>query len=362
MNRRDFTKLTTLAAASLQLPHGFAQNSSQKPVGYAVVGIGGISTAFMEACANSPTVKIAALVTGHPETKGVQFSEMYGVPKSSIYTYETFDKLRENKDVEALYIGLPNNMHCEYTVRGAQAGKHVLCEKPMAISSAECRTMVDACRKANVKLMIAYRMQYDPVWQQAYDIVRSGALGKIQSFRGSFLASQTVGAWRLTRKYGGGGSLMDVGIYPLNGIRFLAQEEPEEFTAVLATRDKDDPRFAEVEQSVEWTMKFPSGIIASCGSSYGQFGPQTLSVHGDAGYLALNPPFGGGGIHLTGSAGSQKYDVTGTGKGHFQLALEGEHMAACIRNNTQPKSPGEEGLKDLVAIERIYKAGGSPIA
>jgi predicted dehydrogenase len=334
---------------------------AQKPVGYAVVGIGSISTAFMEACANSATVKITALVTGHPETKGVKFSEMYGIPKSSVYTYETFDRIRENAEVEALYIGLPNSMHCEYTVRGAQAGKHVLCEKPMAISSAECRTMIDACRKADRKLMIAYRMQYDPVWQQAYSIVQAGALGMVQSFRGSMLQSQVYG-WRQTKQYGGGGPMMDLGIYPLNGIRYLAQEEPTEFTAVLATRDKDDPRFKEVEQSVEWTMKFPSGIIASCGCSYGQYGPQTLSVHGDLGYLSLSPAFGGGGIRLTGKAGDTVWDQTGTGKGHFQLALEGEHFAACIRENTRPKSPGEEGMKDMIAIEGVYQAAGTPIA
>ena len=348
MNRRDFAKLTTLAAAGAGVPQAVAQGSfalarvagmesmlvadaatAGKPVGFAAVGLGSISTAFMEACANSPTVKITALVTGHPETKGVHFSELYGIPKSSVYTYETFDQIRNNKDVEALYIGLPNSMHREYTDR---------------------------------KLMIAYRMQYDPVWQQAVEIIQSGALGKVQSFRGSFPSEQPAGAWRLTKQYGGGGSVMDVGIYPLNGIRYLSQEEPAEVTAVVATRDRDDPRFAEVEQSVEWTMKFPSGIIASCGCSYGQQGQETLSVHGDQGWLSLSPAFGGGGIHLTGMAGDKKIDVTGTGVGHFQLALEGEHMAACIRNNTQPKSPGEEGWKDLVAIEKIYKAAGTPIA
>jgi predicted dehydrogenase len=204
MNRRDFTKLSTLAAASMRLPRVLAQSDApaQKPVGYGVVGIGSISTAFMEACANSPTVKITALVTGHPETKGVQFSQMYGIPKSSIYTYEAFDRIRENKDVEALYIGLPNSMHCEYTVRGAQAGKHVLCEKPMAISSAECRTMIDTCRKADRKLMIAYRMQYDPVWQQAYEIVqfrsaREGAVvpRKHASISGAWVAADEA-VWR----------------------------------------------------------------------------------------------------------------------------------------------------------------------
>ena len=376
MNRRDFTKLSTLVAASMRLPQAFAQSAAQspaqntaaapaaagtKPVGFACVGLGSISTAFMEACANSSTVKIVGLVTGHPETKGVMFSQMYGVPKSSIYTYETFDKIIENKEIEALYIGLPNSMHCEYTVRGAQAGKHILCEKPMAISSAECQTMIDACKKADRKLMIAYRMQYDPIWQAAYDVVQSGVLGKVQSLRGSMLQSQTLG-WRQTRQYGGGGPMMDLGIYPLNGMRYLTQEEPAEFTAVVGTRDKDDPRFKEMEQSIEWTMKFPSGIIASGGCSYGQFGQATLMVSGDKGYIMLSPAFAGGGIHLSGSSGTNHFDQLGTGRGHFQLGLEGEHFAACIRNNKQPKSPGEEGLKDLAAIERIYKAAGTPIA
>ena len=262
----------------------------------------------MDSVANSPNVKIVALVTGHPETKGVQFSQMYGIPKSSIYTYETFDQIRNNPDIDALYIGLPNSMHCEYTVRGAQAGKHILCEKPMAISSAECRTMIDACRKADRKLMIAYRMQYDPVWQQAdrhHPLRRAGQDSVVSR---QYAVSPRRSAGGRPEQYGGGGPMMDLGIYPLNGIRYFTQEEPSEFTAVLATRDKDDPRFKEVEQSVEWTMKFPSGIIASCGCSYGQFGPMTLSIHGDQGYISLNPAFGGGGIHLTGKAGDKTFD------------------------------------------------------
>jgi predicted dehydrogenase len=191
--------------------------------------------------------------------------------------------------------------------------------------------------------------------------VQSGALGKVQSLRGNMLQSQ-VNGWRQTKQYGGGGPIMDLGIYSLNGIRFLTQEEPAEFTAVIATRDKDDPRFKEVEQSMEWTMKFPSGIIASCGCSYGQFGLQTLMVSGDKGFLTLTPAFGGGGIHLSGSAGSNNFDQMGTGRGHFQLGLEGEHFVTCIRENKQPKSPGEEGRKDLIAIEGITKAAGVPIA
>ena len=371
MNRRDFTRLSTLAAAATQVPAALAQGlapapqnapAPQKPIGFAPVGIGSASTAFMEACAGSPSAKITALVTGHPDTKGVQFAEKYGIPRSAIYTYETFSKIRDNPDVDALYIGLPNSMHCEYTVRGAEYGKHILCEKPMAISSAECRVMIDACRKADRKLMMAYRLPWDPTWQQAFAIISAGNIGKLQSFRGCFLGSQPAGAWRLTRALGGGGSMLGAGIYPLNGIRFLAHEEPSDFTAVVATRDKDDPRFAEVEQSVEWTMKFPSGIVASCGSSYGQYGPAFLSVHGDRGYIRLDNAFSDSGIHLTGNAGDIAFDQTGSGQGHLQLRQIAEHFAECIRHAWQPLTPGEEGLKDLVAIERVYQAAGAPIA
>ncbi len=132
----------------------------------------------MRACANSQTAKITALVTGHPAEKGTKYAAMYGIPKSSIYTYEEYERLADNKAVDAVYIGLPNSMHREYTVRAARIGKHVLCEKPMAISSAECRTMIQACHTANVKLMIAYRVQYDPTWQQAMQIIDSGGIGR----------------------------------------------------------------------------------------------------------------------------------------------------------------------------------------
>jgi predicted dehydrogenase len=362
MERRDFTKLSAFAFAWTCLP-SYAQNAgaSQKPVGYAAIGLGTISDIFMRACAQSQTAKVTALVTGHPDTKGVKYAEMYGIPKSSIYSYETFDRIRDNKDVDAVYVGLPNSMHCEYTVRAAQAAKHVLCEKPMAISSAECRKMIDACRQAKVKLMIAYRVQYDPTFIQAIDIVRSGKIGQSESFQGGFYGQQPVGAWRLTKKLGGGGALLDLGIYPLNAIRHITGEEPTDFTAIVSTRERSG-RFTEVEQSMEWTMKFPSGIIASCGCSYGQRGPNFLNINGEKGYLVVEPAFSYDGVYLHGEVGGQPVDQLGTGKLPFQFVLEAEHFASCVRNNTEPESPGEEGLKDMLAIEAIYKAAGAPIA
>jgi predicted dehydrogenase len=362
IGRRDFAKLSAFTLAWACLPsHGQDIAASQKPIGYAAIGLGTISDIFMRACAQSQRAKVTALVTGHPDTKGVKYAAMYGIPKTSIYTYETFDRIIDNKDVDAVYVGLPNSMHCEYTMRAAQAGKHVLCEKPMAISSAECRKMIDACRQAKVKLMIGYRVHYDPTWIQAIQIIGSGKLGQLESFQGGFYGQQPAGAWRLSKKLGGGGALMDLGIYPLNAIRHITGEEPTDFTAVVSTREQSG-RFTEVEQSMEWTMKFPSGVIASCGSSYGQRGPSFLNINGEKGYLVMEPAFHYDGVHLHGEDGGQPIDQLGIGKLPFQFVLEAEHFADCIRNNKEPESPGEEGLKDMLAIEAIYKAAGAPIA
>ncbi|HEY6452219.1 MAG TPA: Gfo/Idh/MocA family oxidoreductase, partial [Steroidobacteraceae bacterium] len=205
MNRRDFTALSALTMASASLAHlprafaGAAPAAPARPVGFAAVGLGTICDLFMRACTSSNKAKITALVTDHPDTKGAHYADLYGIPKSSIYTYDDFDRIRDNRQVEAVYIGLPNSMHRDFTLRAAQAGKHVLCEKPMAISSAECRTMIDACHKAGVKLMIAYRVQYDPTWNRALAIVKSGVIGQLQSFQGGFLGQQPPGAWRLSR-------------------------------------------------------------------------------------------------------------------------------------------------------------------
>ncbi len=361
MNRRQFTKASALALAATRLP-SFAQSSApEKPIGFAAVGLGTISDIFMRACADSKSAKITALVTGHPQEKGLKYAAMYGIPKSSIYTYEQYDRLADNKDVDAVYIGLPNSMHCEYTVRAARMNKHVLCEKPMAISSAECRTMIQECHTANVKLMIAYRIHYDPTWQQAIEIIDSGGIGDVQSFQGGFFNQQRAGAWRLSRKLGGGGSVLDLGIYPLNAIRHITHEEPSTYAAMVSTRDFAG-RFAEVEQSVEWTMKLPSGILASCSCSYGQDGPGFLKINGEKGFLQLEPAFNYDGLRLHGRANGQEIDVAATGKAPFQFTLEAEHFVDCIRNHKRPESPGEEGLKDMLAIEAIYRAAGTPIA
>ena len=165
---------------------------------------------------------------------------------------------------------------------------------------------------------------------------------------------------------GGGGSLMDLGIYPLNAIRFLvrgvAGGEPTAFTAQVATTDHESGRFKEVEQSLVWTMQWKSGLQAACSSSYGQRGLGFLDVHAEKGWLRFEPAYYYDGSRLTGMVGEHKIDMGPGGQAPFQFALEADHFSDCIRNNRQPKSPGEDGLGDLLAIESIYKAAGTPIA
>ena len=362
LTRRNFTRLSALTLAATRLP-SFAQSAAaDKPIGYAAVGLGTISDIFMRACAESKTAKITALVTGHPDTKGKHYASLYGIPETSIYTYETYDRLRDNKDVDAVYIGLPNSMHREYSVRAAGLGKHVLCEKPMALSSAECRDMIAACAAANRHLMIAYRIQYEPTHLEAKRLIDSGAIGQVQSFEGSFGFNAAPGAWRLTRKFGGGGPLMDVGIYPMNEIRWLTGEEPSAFTAVPTTRDHTSGRFAEVEQTLDFTIKMPSGITAALGCTYGSDMPGFLRIHGERGTLELAPAYNYNGVHLRSLTGRTQVDTTSPGDQVHHFLIEAEHFANCIRTNTTPKTPGEEGLHDMLAIESIYKAAGTPIA
>ena len=363
MNRRRFTQLSALAVIGSRLDASASQAGNAQRLGIAPVGLGSIAGVFMDAVGKTTNARLAGFVTGHPEEKGKKLAAQYGVPTSAIYTYETMKQIRDNREIGAVYIALPNSMHCEYTVKAAEAGKHVLCEKPMAISSAECRRMIDACKQAKVKLMIAYRIHFDATFQQVRQMVRSGALGEVEAFLGGFYGLKNKQEWRLKRALAGGGSLVDLGIYPLNTIRWILGEEPKEFRALVATRDTTGT-FSEVEQSVEWVMKFPSGVLASCGSSYGQSGTNFLQINGSTGHLRVEPAFVYGDVVLKLSGRSARGEITGGGpvSNPDQFVTEVAHFADCVLNDKPIATPGEEGLADMQAIEAIYSAAGTPIA
>ena len=361
LTRRDFAKLGTLSLAArfapiLEAAPALEAQIPQKKTGYAVIGLGIIAGHFLPAAGSTTNSRITALVSGHRD-KADRIAAQYGVPAGSIYNYENFDEIAHNPAVDAVYVALPNSMHAEFTMRAAKAGKHVLCEKPMAISSAECRRMIDACRKANVKLMIAYRCHYEPTNLKAIRIIREGNLGQVQAIESAFGFEISPNQWRLTKKFAGGGPLFDVGIYSLNACRYLTGEEPSAISANASVIDHDG-RFNEVEENVSWTMKFPSGIVASCATTYGANMPGYFHVYGSKGWLQVDNAFVYEGLHLRAEYGDTKIDEPNPARDPSHFVAEAEHFSHCVQNNLEPQSPGEEGLKDMRYITEIYRSAG----
>lgn len=327
-------------------------------IGYAIVGLGRLSlNQILPALSASKYSKVVALVSGDRD-KARKIARQYGVRESAIYDYTTYEQLAQNAEVQVVYIVLPNGMHAEYTIRAAAMGKHVLCEKPMAVSSAECQRMIDACKKAKRLLMIAYRSQYEPMDRMVAKWVKEKRLGPLHEFIAG--NSQNVGdptQWRLKHALAGGGPMPDVGIYCLNAARFLSNEEPNEVFATIY-RPQDDPRFKEVEQSVQFILRFPSGLTATCMSSYASHESRFFRLQGAHGWAELNPAFGYNGLQLRrGELVDGKNATTQISIDPVdQFAREIDHMSLCVVRGQTPHTPGEEGLQDQKIVEAIYES------
>jgi predicted dehydrogenase len=230
----------------------------------------------------------------------------------------------------------------------------------MAVNVAECEAMIDACKKANVKLMIAYRCHYEPTNLNAVKLIRDGALGNVQAIESSFGFNIAPGEWRLSKELAGGGPLYDVGIYSLNACRHLTAEEPEHISAYSSVIDRDG-RFKEVEENVSWTMKFPSGIVASCNTTYGANMAGYFCVHGSKGWLQVDQAFVYEGLRLRAEFSGMHLDESNPARDPSQFQAEAEHFSHCIQNGSDPQSPGEEGLRDLKYITDIYRSAGIAI-
>jgi predicted dehydrogenase len=353
-----------MGLAAQMLPAvGAAAQGGERKVGYCVIGLGTIADHFMRGVQGSSSSKITGLVSGHRD-KAERIAAQYGVPKSSIYSYEDMDRFRDNKAIDAVYVALPNSMHAEYTIRSAKAGKHVLCEKPMSTTVSEAEAMIAACKASQVKLMIAYRLHYEPLNLKAVKLIRGGALGKVQTINGAFGFNANPTAWRLNKALAGGGSLFDVGIYVLNASRYLTGEEPVKFTSVTSTIDQDG-RFSTMEENVSWTTKFPSGIVATGSSTYGAQMPGYFKVFASKGWLEMGPAYDYEGLKLrasfsSGEKGSPKIEIddASSEKDPVQFTREADHFSECVLRDQRPKSPGEEGLRDMKYIYDIYGAAG----
>ena len=325
-----------------------------KKLGWAVVGLGSLAiNQILPAFAKCEKSRVVAFVSGHPD-KAHKLALRYGVSSKNIYNYENYDSIKDNPEIDVIYIVLPNGMHAEYTVRGLQAGKHVLGEKPMANTPAECQQMIDAAKKADRKLMVAYRCRYETYNREAIRIARSGELGPTQMIladTGFAIGDPTQ--WRLNKKLAGGGSMMDIGIYALNASRYLSGEEPTEVNAMLYSTP-NDPRFKEVEEHVTFQLRFPSGILANCTSSYGYFHQSHFRVMGTDARLCMDPATWYSGLRMWIERGNTIEEKELPVVDHF--ASEMDHMSDCVMQNKQPLTPGEEGLHDITLIHAVYES------
>lgn len=358
-NANEAIKLPQLHApteAPERTPGPFEAPSQR--TGFAIVGLGSLAlNQILPAFGASKYCRVTALVSGDRE-KARKVAAQYGVPERSLYDYTSYDQLAQNPDVQVIYIVLPNSMHAEFVERGAKAGKHILCEKPMATSVRDCERMISACRAADVKLMVAYRQQYEPMNREIVKMVRSGKLGALKSYTATNGQNQgDPNQWRQRLALAGGGCLPDVGIYCLNAARFLTGEEPIEVTG-FTTQPKDDPRFREVEESCIFTLRFPSGLLAACSSGYGAHRSQFLRLEGEKSWAELSPAFGYNGLKLRTSTTVDGHNVVAEPsiESRDQFALEMDHMALCVQKNLQPHTPGEEGLQDQRITDAIYES------
>ncbi|MBA4197403.1 MAG: glucose-fructose oxidoreductase [Chitinophaga sp.] len=356
--RRDFLEklslpfLTISLLKNKKLYNKMTITEKDEPVlKVALMGLGSYATIVANAMQQCKKAKITGLISGTPD-KLKEWSKKYNVAEENCYNYSSYHNIKNNNNIDAVYIITPNALHKEHTIAIANAGKHVICEKPMALNAMEAKEMIDACRKANVQLLIGYRLHFEAKTLEVIKMRQNNEFGKIKIFQG--LSGFIIGdpkQWRLNKTLSGGGSLMDIGIYSLNAARYTLGEEPVWVTAQEAKTDKE--KFKEgVDETIQFQMGFASGAIASCTSSYAANGLDSFFISGDKGYAHIEASIYYGPSKVTTSKGP----LTQPHTTHQAAQMDG--MADIILHNKQPLIPvdGEEGLKDIKIIEAIYKA------
>jgi len=326
--------------------------AASKRVGYAVIGLGKISEhAVLPAFRHAKKSRLIAVVSGDAK-KAKRFAARFGASEHA--TYDTFDQCLRNPEIEAVYIASNNGSHLQFTLRAAAAGKHVLCEKPLANSAAEGREMVDACRRARVKLMTAYRKYFEPACQDLKKILDSGKLGRLKFIHTAFSVNLPASqVWHLSQALAGGGSLVDVGVYCVNTIRMLTGLEPTEASAYSWATDA--VRFRDVDETTSFQLKFPDGLYLQGTSSFAAALGSFLQIHGEKGWAALDPAYAfDDRRRLFGKIGTKWFERNYKMTDEFAPQLD--HLAECIRANREPKPDGRTGVRDMVIMEAIYQA------
>ncbi|MBO0951628.1 Gfo/Idh/MocA family protein [Fibrella forsythiae] len=330
------------------------QSDSAQPgrkLGIALVGLGYYSKNLLAPALQQTTnCRLAGIVTGTP-AKAEEWMKKYDIPKGNVYDYKNFDRIIDNKDIDVVYVVLPNSMHREFVVRAAQAGKHVICEKPMAITPADCQAMIDACKKADRQLAIGYRLHYEPFTQEVMRLGQQKVFGPVRFVEASdaFKIGDPT-QWRLKKSMAGGGALMDVGIYAIQGARYVTGEEPISVTAQFSPKT-DPQKFKDVEETLFWQFQFPSGAVSNSTTSY-TAGVERLYASCQDGWFELSPAFGYGPLKGRTSKGPIEMPVVN----HQAAHMDGVCKDLLAGNKLPNHVTGEEGLRDVKLLQAIYRA------
>ncbi|GAA4738492.1 Gfo/Idh/MocA family protein [Flavisolibacter ginsenosidimutans] len=316
-------------------------------LGIALVGLGSYSEGQLApALQQTKHCYLAGIVTGSSD-KAAQWKTKYNLPANACYTYETFDRIKEDSNVDIVYVVLPNALHAEYVVRAAQAGKHVICEKPMAVTVEECDRMIAACKEAGKMLSVGYRLHFEPHNKEAMRIGQQKVFGDVKWIEAEHGLSEATG-WRLKKALAGGGPLMDVGIYCVQAARYLTGLEPVAVTAQEGFKHHPE-KFNGIEESITWQMEMPDGIVAKCTSSYSEK-QNRLLVEAERGWLELSPAYSYAGIE--GRTAEGKMDFAQVN----QQALQMDDFALCVKEGKPSPVSGEEGRQDVKILQAIYRA------
>lgn len=352
------TPAVPLAPPEKQPPDLVLPTVVKKKIGWAVAGLGELALGeILPAFGSCRYSVLKGLISGHPD-KARRIAEVYHVPQEGLFDYKSFDRMIENPEIDVVYIVLPNSLHAEFTIRALRAGKHVLCEKPMAATTAECRQMLDVAKETGKKLMVAYRLHYEPLNRKVMELCKAKALGKIKLFSSSNCQNVKAPNIRLSGELAGG-PVGDVGIYSLNAARYVTGEEPVEVSA-WEHRPADDPRFVEVPESVTTLLRYPSGVLAQCMCSFGTAGIQRYDVVCDEGVITMDPAFPYRGLRLKVSRTKGPSEEPEIAElripqiNHF--AAEMDHFSECVGADHTPRTPGEMGLADMLIVEAIAES------
>jgi predicted dehydrogenase len=351
-SRRNTLQKLSFGAGGLLLapsPRPERSYAPEKKLGVALVGLGNYSTLHLApALQETGHCYLAGIVTGTP-VKAEEWKKKYTIPPKNIYNYQNFDRIADNPDIDIVYVVLPNFLHAEYTIRAAGAGKHVICEKPLAMNVREGEQMLAACRKAGVKFGVGYRLFYEPHHLEARRLGTQKVFGKIKLIESSLgFTRPAPTTWRLDKKIGGGGAIMDLGVYAMQGARRIAGEDPVAVTAQAFNFDKE--HFKDIHETVLWQFEFPGGAVANCSTTYSAY-VDRLYTTCETGWFEISPAY-----NAIGTKGrASKGELAFAGKKYQQID-QLDDFALAVKNNSLPLAQAEEGLKDIQLVEAILQA------